>query len=84
MACGKARGRQMSQNTGDYGNQEALLMGDDVLCVAVHGDAALSGQVQRELSKAEWEHYQPFQRNFTLERRVVNGRCNAYDRYDVQ
>ena len=78
MACGKARGRQMSQNTGDYGNQEALLMGDDVLCVAVHGDAALSGQVQRELSKAEaklMEHYQPFKCNFTLERRVVNGRC---------
>ncbi len=35
----------MSRGTGDYEGSPGKLMGDDVLCVAVHGDAALAGQV---------------------------------------
>ena len=35
----------MSRGTGDYSQTPDKLMGDDVLCVAVHGDAAFAGQV---------------------------------------
>ena len=41
VAMGKARARHMSKNTGDYGDSTT---GEKVLCVLVHGDAALSGQ----------------------------------------
>ena len=36
----------MSRGTGDYSQTPDKLMGDDVLCVAVHGDAAFAGQVK--------------------------------------
>ena len=42
VAMGKARARHMSKNTGDYGDSGTT--GEKVLCVLVHGDAALSGQ----------------------------------------
>ena len=37
----------MSRGTGDYSQTPDKLMGDDVLCVAVHGDAAFAGQVKK-------------------------------------
>jgi len=46
VACGKARGRHMSGNKGDYDTSQDGIVGDDVLCVQVHGDGALTGQVR--------------------------------------
>ena len=43
VAMGKARARHMSKNTGDYASTNETT-GQKVLCVLVHGDAALSGQ----------------------------------------
>jgi 2-oxoglutarate dehydrogenase complex dehydrogenase (E1) component-like enzyme len=54
VACGKARARQMSRGTGDYSQTLDKLMGDDVLCVAVHGDAAFAGQVRRTISNQQY------------------------------
>ena len=45
VTMGKARARHMSANKGDYGlGGQDEVTGSDVLCVLVHGDAALSGQ----------------------------------------
>eukprot|EP00095_Tigriopus_kingsejongensis_P000620 maker-scaffold275_size226830-snap-gene-0.25 protein:Tk00620 transcript:maker-scaffold275_size226830-snap-gene-0.25-mRNA-1 annotation:"2-oxoglutarate dehydrogenase e1 component dhktd1-like mitochondrial" len=45
VACGKARARHLTQNKADYGPAgSGEVMGEDVLCLQVHGDAALVGQ----------------------------------------
>jgi probable 2-oxoglutarate dehydrogenase E1 component DHKTD1 len=44
VAMGKARARHMSKSNGDYNTVQDELTGQEVLCVLVHGDAALSGQ----------------------------------------
>jgi len=57
VAVGKVRGKHMSQKKGDYGSEGR--MGDDILCVQVHGDAALAGQGinQETLQLANVPHY---------------------------
>ena len=56
VAVGKARCRHMVADKGDYGTGR---MGDDILCVQVHGDAALAGQGvnQETLQLANVPHY---------------------------
>ncbi|XP_013414055.1 probable 2-oxoglutarate dehydrogenase E1 component DHKTD1, mitochondrial, partial [Lingula anatina] len=44
VAVGKARGRQQTLKDGDYSDDPAAVMGDKVLCLQVHGDAAFSAQ----------------------------------------
>ena len=48
VAVGKARARQQSRRIGDYTSDEmegSSKLGDKVLCVQIHGDAAFAGQV---------------------------------------
>merc|ERR1712180_140531 len=56
VTVGKARCTHMVKGKGDYGKGQ---MGDDVLCVQVHGDAALAGQGinQETLQIANVPHY---------------------------
>ena len=46
VAMGKARGRHMTKNIGDYdvANSANDTTGAKTLCVLIHGDAAFSGQ----------------------------------------
>lgn len=59
VAMGKARARHMSANSGDYSLQEDKVVGQDVLCVLVHGDAAFAGQGinQESLMMSYLPHY---------------------------
>ena len=66
VAAGKVRGRHMSQGLGDYGwcsksssSDLQSLVGDDILCVQVHGDAAIAGQGinQETLAMSSLPHY---------------------------
>ena len=56
VAVGKARCKHMIKLKGDYGDGQ---MGDDIICVQVHGDAALAGQGvnQETLQIANVPHY---------------------------
>ncbi len=47
IAVGKTRGRQQSQQSGDYigEHDEPGVPGDRALCLQIHGDAAFVGQV---------------------------------------
>jgi len=56
VAVGKARCVHLNKGKGDYGSGA---MGDDILCVQVHGDAALAGQGinQETLQIANVPHY---------------------------
>ena len=49
----------MVAKKGDYSDSDSEVMGDDVLCVMIHGDAALSGQGinQETLSMSYLPHY---------------------------
>ena len=44
VAMGKARARHMSKASGDYDVKADHVVGEDVLCVLVHGDGAFAGQ----------------------------------------
>ena len=68
VAVGKVRARHMSQKIGDYSwNQNSNphvddasgLVGDSILCVQVHGDAAVAGQGinQEILAMSQLPHY---------------------------
>ena len=60
VAVGKARGRHMSKETGDYARTETdSFVGKEILCLQVHGDAAIAGQgVNQEiLTMANLPHY---------------------------
>jgi len=56
VAVGKVRGKHMTTTKGDYGSGQ---MGDDIICVQIHGDAALSGQGinQETLQVSKVPHY---------------------------
>ena len=56
VAVGKARCKHLVKGKGEYGEG---MMGDDVLCVQVHGDAALAGQGinQETLQMANVPHF---------------------------
>ena len=45
VCMGKARSRQQSLREGDYSQEDGSSLGDKVLCVHVHGDAAYAAQV---------------------------------------
>ena len=68
VTAGKVRGRHMSQNNGDYAwnpnsiphvDDRSGLVGDKILCVQVHGDAAIAGQGinQETLALSKLPHY---------------------------
>ena len=67
VAAGKVRARHMSQKIGDYSwdshikgvNDSSGLIGDNILCVQVHGDAAIAGQGinQEILAMSKLPHY---------------------------
>lgn len=44
VAVGKTRGRQQSQEDGDYATNGSAQPGDKVICLQVHGDASFCGQ----------------------------------------
>ena len=49
VACGKTRARYLSGSLADYG-EEGNMIGDEVVCIQVHGDAAMVAQgVNQEL-----------------------------------
>lgn len=43
-AVGKARAKHLEELAGDYSGNDSGKMGDKIVCVQVHGDAALAGQ----------------------------------------
>ncbi|XP_071800506.1 2-oxoadipate dehydrogenase complex component E1-like [Asterias amurensis] len=59
VCMGKARSRQQSLQEGDYSKEDGSLVGDKVLCVQVHGDAAYAAQgMASEMQVlAELPHY---------------------------
>ncbi|KAK3878448.1 hypothetical protein Pcinc_016908 [Petrolisthes cinctipes] len=59
VACGKTRARQSSLGEGCYSSDPSARPGDKVVCLQVHGDAALSGQgvMQETLSISAVPHF---------------------------
>ncbi|XP_033106615.1 probable 2-oxoglutarate dehydrogenase E1 component DHKTD1, mitochondrial [Anneissia japonica] len=59
VVIGKVRGRQQTLQEGDYSSGEESVVGEKVLCVQVHGDAALSAQgvIQESLGLWNLPHY---------------------------
>ncbi|XP_059087198.1 2-oxoadipate dehydrogenase complex component E1-like [Tigriopus californicus] len=61
VACGKVRARHLTQNVGEYSSisGEGELMGESILCLQVHGDAALIGQGinQETLQMSQVPHF---------------------------
>ena len=44
LACGKARARYLSAKRAEYSEEGEEVFGEEVVCVQVHGDAAMIGQ----------------------------------------
>ncbi|CAJ0937685.1 unnamed protein product, partial [Mesorhabditis belari] len=59
VAMGKARGRSRSLKTGDYSDDRAARVGDEVLCVQIHGDGAFTGQgiVMESIALSQAPHF---------------------------
>ncbi|XP_078275593.1 2-oxoadipate dehydrogenase complex component E1 [Rhinoraja longicauda] len=59
VAVGKARGRQQSQQDGDYSISPDAWPGDKAICVQVHGDASFPGQgvVAETFTLSRLPHY---------------------------
>uniref|UniRef100_A0A0N4ZSZ6 RRM domain-containing protein n=1 Tax=Parastrongyloides trichosuri TaxID=131310 RepID=A0A0N4ZSZ6_PARTI len=60
VAMGKARGRANTLRTGDYSNiKNNSKVGDNILCLQIHGDGAFSGQgvVWETLAMSQIPHY---------------------------
>ncbi|KAK8735275.1 hypothetical protein OTU49_005597 [Cherax quadricarinatus] len=59
VACGKTRARQKSLGEGCYSSDVSARAGDKVVCIQVHGDAALAGQgvMQETLALSNAPHF---------------------------
>lgn len=59
VACGKTRARQRSLGEGHFSSEPSARPGDKVVCLQVHGDAALSGQgvMQETLALSNVPHF---------------------------
>ncbi|KJE91351.1 dehydrogenase E1 and transketolase domain-containing protein [Capsaspora owczarzaki ATCC 30864] len=59
VALGKTRARQLSLQDGDYKNDPECKLGDKVMCLQLHGDAAFAAQgvVTESLGMANLPHY---------------------------
>ncbi|KAG0711627.1 putative OGDH E1 component DHKTD1, mitochondrial [Chionoecetes opilio] len=60
VACGKTRARQRSLGEGCYSTHPEAQPGDKVMCLQVHGDAALGGQgvIQETLAFSAVPHFE--------------------------
>ena len=59
VAAGKVRGSHMTRGLGDYSGSDTGVVGENMLCLMIHGDAAIAGQgVNQEIiTMSNLPHY---------------------------